>query len=315
MLFGYQVRPATVDDAQIIFEVQAAHETPLIGAPNATVEDVLDELIEPDWAAATDGWLVQTDSGEAVGWGWACRKGSSNNVDIAVYTRPGHEKVAAWLWEKAQQRAAELGLEHGHETVTVDIGVYPQDSLVRALATEHGFEPAATFVRMRIDHAGLVAYPEPPAGVQLRHGTDEQVRRHANAVRIDSFADHFGFVYKSDEEWARDREASSAHDWGLVHVAYVEGEPASVVVRTNNFVPDENCGYVLTLGTAPKFQGQGLGSYLLGYAFAADAEAGRAGTILHVDTNPQRPALGLYQRNGMRDILTIDVWRRLMPSR
>jgi hypothetical protein len=29
-----------------------------------------------------------------------------------------------------------------------------------------------------------------------------------------------------------------------------------------------------------------------------------------VDTNPRRPALGLYQRNGMRDILTIDIWRR-----
>ncbi len=309
MLSGYQYRPATVDDAQIIFEVQAAHETPLIGGPNATLEDVLDELVEPDWDASADGWLVHTDSGEAVGWGWTCRKGTSANLDISVYVRPGHETVASWLWDTAQERAVTIGRQLGHDAITIDIGVYPADSLIRQVATAHGFEPAATFVRMRIDHPRLIAYPEAPEGIELRHGNEIAVRKDAIAVRNEAFADHFGFVAKTYEEWARDREASIAHDWNLVHVAYCEGEPAAVAVRTNNFVPDENCGYVLTLGTAPKYQGRGLGGHLLRYAFAADAEQGRAGTILHVDTNPQRPALGLYQRHGMRDILTIDVWR------
>jgi ribosomal protein S18 acetylase RimI-like enzyme len=310
MLIGYQVRPATVDDAQIIFEVEAAHETPLIGRPNATLEDVVDELVEPDFQAETDGWLVLTDSGEAVGWGWACRKGASDNLDIGVYARPGHEPVARWLWDKAQERAIDIGKELGYRAITIDIGVYPTDSLIREICAEHGFAAAATFVRMRIDHPGLIDYPETPPGVQLRHGNEIAVRKDAIAVRNESFADHFGFVAKTYEEWARDREASSAHDWSLIHVAYCEGDPAAVVVRTNNFVSDENCGYVLTLGTSPKYQGRGLGSYLLRHAFAADAEQGRIGTILHVDTNPRRPALGLYQRNGMRDILTIDIWRR-----
>ncbi|GIH11025.1 hypothetical protein Rhe02_90920 [Rhizocola hellebori] len=311
MLLGYQVRPATVDDAQIIFEVEAAHETPLVGKPNATLEDVVDELVEPDFDSETDGWLVLTDSESvAVGWGWACRKGASDNLDIGVYVRPGHEPVAQWLWEKAQQRAAEIGRELGHDAVTVDIGVYPNDLLIRDIAAGHGFAAAATFVRMRIDHPRLIGFPEPPPGTQLRHGSEIDVRKDANAVRNEAFADHFGFVPKTYEEWARDREASSAHDWNLVHVVYCEGEPAAVAVRTNNFVPDENCGYVLTLGTSPKYQGRGLGGYLLRYAFAADAEQGRVGTILHVDTNPHRPALALYQRNGMRDVLTIDIWRR-----
>jgi ribosomal protein S18 acetylase RimI-like enzyme len=247
---------------------------------------------------------------QAVGWGWACRKGLSDNLDIGVYVRPGHEPVAAGLWEKAQARAIEIGRELGHDAITIDIGVYPSDSLIRQVAEGNGFAPAATFVRMRIDHPGLIGYPEAPPGVELRHGSEIAVRKDAIAVRNEAFADHFGFVAKTYEEWARDREASSAHDWNLIHVVYCEGEPAAVAVRTNNFVPDENCGYVLTLGTSPKYQGRGLGSYLLRYAFAADAEQGRVGTILHVDTNPHRPALGLYQSNGMRDILTIDIWRR-----
>jgi ribosomal protein S18 acetylase RimI-like enzyme len=92
-------------------------------------------------------------------------------------------------------------------------------------------------------------------------------------------------------------------------VAYVDGVAAATLIRTNNFVPDLNCGYVLSLGTLPGFQRRGIAGFLLRYAFAADAADARTGTILHVDTNPQRPALGLYRRAGMREVLNIDVWR------
>lgn len=309
---GYRVRPATIDDALTIFDIQAAHETPLLGKPGATLEDVADELVEPDFDPDNDGWLVSTDTGLAVGWGWTCRKSDSDNVDIAMYVRPGHDQVGDWLWDRAQTRAVEIGQELGHEAVTIDIGILPGDELVRRIATERGFAPAATFVRMRIDHSGEVAYPVPPPGVTLGSGTDPAVRQDAHHLRNVSFAGHFGSVDRTYEEWAADRESSASHDWAMVHVAYVDGQPAAVVVRTNNFVPDEDCGYVATLGTSSEFQGRGLGSFLLRYAFAADAEQGRVGTILHVDMNPERPALGLYQRNGMHDILTIDVFRRVV---
>ncbi|HET6346533.1 MAG TPA: GNAT family N-acetyltransferase, partial [Myxococcota bacterium] len=108
--------------------------------------------------------------------------------------------------------------------------------------------------------------------------------------------------------------ASSSHDWAMVHVAYADGEPAALLLRTNNFVADENCGYVLTLGTMPTFRNRGIASFLLRHAFAEDAQAGRSGTILHVDTNPERPALGFYQRNGMHPVRNIDVWRKTLSS-
>jgi GNAT superfamily N-acetyltransferase len=336
---GYTMRRATADDAEIIFEVQAAHEVPIIGRPNATLDDVRDELVEPDFDLDADGFLIfgplavaTTETGPAgaavrpdtapaavasraaVGWGWACRKGDSDNVDIAMYVRPGHEAIAGWLLDAVLARTVEIGRELDHHRVVVDFGAYPADKLVTGLLRASGFEPATRFNRMRIDHVPSPAFPDVPDGVELRHGTDVQVRKDAIAVRNDAFSDHFGFVSRTFEQWAADREASSSHDWALVHVAYLDGVPAAVLVRTNNFVPDENCGYVLTLGTAHERQGRGLGGYLLKYAFAADAAAGRVGTVLHVDTNPQRPALGLYQRNGMRSVLVIDVWRRSLPT-
>jgi mycothiol synthase len=310
---GYVARRATVTDAEIIYGVQAAHETPIIGGPNATVEDVADELAEPDFDLDTDGYLVFTsepnEPGEPVGWTWACRKADSDNLDISFYLVPGHEVIGDWLLDTALARAAEIGRELGHRTLNVDIGSYPADKVVNDRLSERGFARATTFNRMRIDHVLPVAFPDTPAGVELRHGVELQVRKDALLVRDDSFSDHFGSVPRTFEQWAADREASSSHDWAMLHVAYVDDVPAALLLRTNNFVPDENCGYVLTLGTAHAYQGRGLGSHLLRYAFAADAADGRVGTILHVDTNPQRPALGLYQRAGMRLVLIIDVWR------
>lgn len=310
---GYTSRAATMEDVKDIYDVISAHHVPVIGKPDTTPEDVADDLEEPGWDINRDGWLVHDAEGRAVGWGWACRKGESSNVDMDIYTRAADaDAVAAWLWEQAQERARAIARELGHDEVTIDIGVFQEDTIVRKAAEANGFAPAATFIRMRIDHIGLRESPVMPDGLELRPATDEQVRRDALRIRNESFADHFGSVPRTYEDWAAERDASSSNDWAMVHVAYVDGEPAALVLRTNNFVADENCGYVLTLGTLPGFRNRGIASYLLRYAFAEDAQAGRTGTILHVDTNPQRPALGFYQRNGMHPIRTIDVWRRTL---
>jgi mycothiol synthase len=60
--------------------------------------------------------------------------------------------------------------------------------------------------------------------------------------------------------------------------------------------------------------GEALAKLHLRQAFARAASAGRIGTILHVDTNNPTPALGVYERVGMRSVLVIDVWRRIMPT-
>ncbi|MGN9809987.1 GNAT family N-acetyltransferase [Micromonospora sp. BQ11] len=313
------VRRATEADAEVIFDVQAAHNVPVAGEANATVEDVADELVEPGFDLDTDGWLVFDRAGVAIGWGWACRKGDSDNVDVAVYTRPGHEQAAPWLWRVVQRRAAEIAQELGHDTVTIDTEVFRDDPGKRRAARDNGFAPATSFLRLRIDHRPPVPFPAPPGGLgvslSMRDGTDEQVRRDGHAVYNEGFADHFGFVPAEYQAWQDQRVASSAHDWAQLHVAYLDGEPAAVLLRTNSFVPDDNCGYVHTLATRPTFRRQGLGAYLLRYAFAADAAAGRTGTVLHVDTDPERPALALYQAAGMRPIQIIDIWRRTGSTR
>ena len=102
---------------------------------------------------------------------------------------------------------------------------------------------------------------------------------------------------------------SSSHDWSQLRVAYLGGQPVAMLQGNDQFVDDENCGYVQRLGVRPEARGLGLARLLLRQAFVADARRGRQGTLLHVDTNNPTPALDLYLGVGMRAVLVIDVWR------
>lgn len=302
-------RPRT-DDAAAIHELVSAYDTAVIGRPDMTLDDIADELAEPGFDLDKDGWLVRDADGALLAWAWACANGDSDLVDIEVITRPGAEGLADELWPTVLGRARELAAERGHDGVTVHVGVYRADQAKQLLAKERGFEPATSFHRMRIDHDGPVGLPAPPAGLTLHSGEHDDVRREAHQVHQEGFAQHFGFVKLDYDQWYERRQAMSVTDWSQLTLARLDGRPAGVLIGNNQFVADEDCGYVATLAVLPEFRGRGLGGFLLRHAFAADAARGRKGTILHVDSNNTTPALGLYESAGMRQVLAFDMWRR-----
>ncbi|WP_067185448.1 GNAT family N-acetyltransferase [Microtetraspora niveoalba] len=309
---GYDIRRPTKADAEAIHELVAEHDTKVVGRPDATLDDVAEVLGELDLDA--DGWLVY-ESDRLVGWGWACPKGTSDNVDIDVQARV--PAVADWLWDRVLERAVEIARGLGHDRARVDIGIYREDAELRAAAQERGLAPATSFHRMRIDHPGgaPAAEPEIPSGVTVESGEpDEERLRTAHRIQQEGFARHFGFVPRTFDEWVSAMEASPANDWSQLLVARVDGEPAAMLLGTDHFLSDEGCGYVRTLAVLPGFRGRGLGRLLLRTAFAADARRGRAGTILHVDSNNVTPALDLYLSVGMRRVLAIDAWQADLPT-
>jgi mycothiol synthase len=311
---GYRVSRPTLAAAVDIYDLVAACDTAVLGKPDVTPDDIVDELVEPGFVPGTDGWLVHDPRGRLVGYAWACRKGDSENVDAAVVTPADEDATAAYLWPLVQRRAVTIARELGHRRVVIDAGVYRADAHRRGLVQAQGFELAATFQRLRIDHDGPLPRPAPPPGVTLRFGAEgDEVRRMGHAVRNESFADHFGFAPNTFEDWATSLEASSSHDWTQLRVAMVGDEPAGMILGTNSFADDENCGYVRVLGVRKEFRGQGLARFLLRLAFAYDAGLGREGTYLHVD-QMGAPALGLYLSEGMRQTLVMDVWRRTITT-
>ena len=288
------------------------HNTPLVGSPDITLIEVRDELSEPGFDPDRDAWLVGDDAGIDVAYGWAYRKGASDMTDVDVYA---DDPVTDWLWAQVLTRAHALGAEAGHDAISIDIGIYQNDDAQQTRARARGFAPVTTFQRMRIDFDEPPTEPVAPIGVVVRTGPgDETFRRHAHDVSARAFVEHFGFVERSFEEWHEAIEAATTSDWAQLRVAYLDGEPVAMVRGSNQFVDDENCGYVTTVAVLPVARGRGLAKLLLLQAFVDDFRRGRGGTILHVDANNVTPALGLYRHVGMRPVLAIDVWQTRSPT-
>lgn len=307
---GYVTRRPLTEDAADIHELISLCDTQVIGKADMTLDDVTDQLNEPSFDREADGWVVHDGAGRLVGWAWACRKGVGDNVDIDVVVHPGAEGLTGHLWDTVIERARRIAAELGHDAAVVDVGLYREDSGKRAIVSARGFAAATSFIRLLVDHGASVPEPDPLPGLSIHHGDTEEVRRQGHAVQQAGFAEHFGFSPVGYDEWYSELDSSASTDWAQLAVARLDGEPAAMLLGTNAFAGDENCGYVRRLAVLPGFRGRGLGRFMLRKAFAADARRGRAGTYLHVDANNSTPALDLYLSVGMRQVLAIDVWRR-----
>ncbi|MGC4942855.1 GNAT family N-acetyltransferase [Kribbella sp. DT2] len=320
-------RRPTVADAQEIFALIAARNTAAVGFADLTLGDMTDELSEPGLDLDRDAWLVHSGD-RLTGYATVFGKGDHQAIDLEVVSpdRP----TADWLLDQALPRAADLGRAHGHRKISVDSGAYRTDEPKRGLLAARGFRPGTTFHRMRIDHADQPLAPTehpladdqgnggglvPPPGITVRRGApDEATRRAAHAVLNAAFDGQFGFVPRPYDEWAAAHESRSTFDWSQSTLLELDGRPVAFRECTDEFVPDENCNYIGRLAVLPEARGRGLAKFLLRDAFAEDAAAGRAGTILHVDTNNPTPALGLYLSVGMRAVLAIDAWRLTLKT-
>ncbi|UYM03380.1 GNAT family N-acetyltransferase [Solicola gregarius] len=305
---GVTVRRPRLDDDRRIFALVAAYGNAVVGFPDFTLDEVRDELNEPGFVLETDGWVAHDAAGELVGYATAfCRPGSDQ---VAVDVISLDVGVARWMLDTTLDRAREMGRASGHERVTVDKGTYRQDTTMRTLLADRGFEPATSFYRMRIDGPAVERDPRLPPGLDLRSaGAAESVRRDAHAVREESFVEHFGTEAQTYDDWTALLQSKARFDWDNLRVAYVDDEPVAMIHVTDQFVEDERCGYVAQIGVVERARGRGIAKALLRKAFADDAARDLDGTILHVDSNNTTPALGLYESVGMRTVLVIDVWR------
>lgn len=308
---GLAGRPAQLSDAEAIFGLVTAYNTAIVGFPDFTLDDVRDDLAEPGFDPATDSWLVFDGDQRLVGYGWAMANGDSDEVQVDVMAIDGD--AAEWLLDRATERAVEMGQARGADSVTLHKGIYRADDGMRARLEARGFAPVTTFQRMRIDHTGPVPTPEPPPGITIREATDDATRHDAYEIHAASFAEHFGYVRRTYDEWIERRTARTHFDWPQCWVVDLDGRPVAFLDRTDQFVEDDDCGYVAGIGVRPEARGRGIAAYLLRKAFALDAADGRVGTLLHVDSNNITPALGLYESVGMRSVLVVDVWSRVVP--
>jgi mycothiol synthase len=293
----FSLRPPTLDDAAGVLRVLQARDIADFGAPDFTLEDLLDQWRADTFDLASDAVLAVDAHDVVVGYATTWAPGALAVVD------PGREGVGVGtaLLGWTEQRARRAG-EAVYRQWIAGPNTRAHELLERA-----GYRQVRSYWRMgRELESGLPRPPEPP-GVEI---APIALEADARALHVASEAAFAANADHTPEDFAVFRAHHlTAHDFdaGLSSVARREGRIAGFILcrRWN----DEGVGFVDLLGVDPSERGRGLGSVLLRTAFAAFAEAGLREAQLGVASdNPG--ALTLYERLGMAIRHRADVFEK-----
>jgi ribosomal protein S18 acetylase RimI-like enzyme len=306
-------RTVTIDDLDAVAALLAASDIAVLGRTDYTRDEVATDLRDED--IHHEGWY--DDAGALVAYGWVMRSGESSKVVVDAYVAQGADaSVGPDLLAHLEGRAAALAREAGHDHAVLDIGAYRQDERSAAWLRAQGFTVGTTFTRMRIDldPARPVERPALPDWLTIRRtdGSEPELRI-AHRLTEEAFTEHYGHVPETFEHY-RKRFEEHGDGWSTLYLAELDGEPVAQLVGTQQFLQDDDCGYVRSIGVVRAGRGRGIAKALLRRYFADCQSEGRQGVLLHVDVSNVTNALGVYESVGMRPVLEIDAWAKTVGA-
>jgi len=185
---------------------------------------------------------------------------------------------------------------HSKGALKLDLWAYNDTAASQHMAAQFGFTPARRLLHLH-RHMRSAPAPQPVVGATIRAvrpGIDDEAWLALNN-RI--FAGH-----PENGRWTLDDlRARMAQPWFLaddVLMLEVEGSLAGFCwLKVEERAAEGRVGEVYVIGTAPEYQGRGLGRYLLGAALRRLREREAAVAAIYVDQS-NAGALALYTANG-----------------
>ena len=245
---------------------------------------------------ATASIVVTRANGEVVAAGRTMPRGDVLAAESLVLPEAGGLGIGSFLlaWSEDEARGQRSGsLRHS---------VLGSDERAKRLLTTHGYGYVRSFYRMVIDLDESPPAPHWPDGITVTP-LRESEERVLHEVIEDAFAEHWGHVPRTFEEW-RPREMIE-HD--LTFLARDGDEVAGTVVCHEDLW---GVALVGILGVRKPWRGRGLGRALLLHGFGALYERGKRRIGLGVDAGNETGALELYRSAGMRIGAQDDVYEK-----
>jgi mycothiol synthase len=305
------VTPAVLDDAERVFDLEAAVDTHDFGDVDFTVDDIRDELEASDLAA--DTWLVsRADAPRGALIARALlepRGGVEYRGQVAVHPEWRGRGIGSAL-----ARELEEGVRRrkpaGNAAEWPLLGFIQADQPGLTRWTERlGYAWSRRFLRMRIELNAPPPEPQWPAGITVRDFVLGQDERPLHDALDAAFTDHWGHVARPPEDLVA-RTQRSDFDPGLWHVAVEDGQ--IVATATNSTLPD-GVGWVSGLGVIPSHRRRGLARAILLHSFGVFWRRGMTAVALGVDAESLTGATRLYESVGMRTVLAWDQVRKVVP--
>lgn len=291
-------------DVDAVTELCASAAMAEYGTPDITPELVRESYNDPSFNPSTDGLLV-ADADGRLGAVIEYYDSQADHVAPFVYLRVRPDLVESGVGEPllawAEQRGqTTVGLAEPGLRVSLHASAAGVNEPMQRVFEGAGWTQERIFWTMEIELGDEPpAIPELPSGVEIRTAVAGQDEPAIHAAEVGAFADHFGYIPRSYEEWLRFATKVFPYDPGLWFLA-VEGDRVAGMALCLIEAPGRpDVGWVATLGVRPAWRGKGVGLTLLKHAFAELHRRGLRKIGLGVDSQSLTGATRLYERAGM----------------
>jgi mycothiol synthase len=315
-------RSIRVEDAAAWRELLAAVEAVDRTGEHFDVDDLLEELTDPDLDAERDT-VAAFDGDRMVAYGLVRGGGGEGSGVDRQYAEgcvhPDHRRagLGAEVLRRNLERARQRHERYPELPGELLVRVHDANLGTAALLTGAGLEPVRWFYDMQQDltAAAPAALPD---GLRLAGGLDPALEpdrdEKLRLAHNEAFTDHWGSSPRSAVSWKQWFTGSRCYRPDL-SFALLDGDEVAGYLLS--YVYEADCAakgvrevWIGQLGTRRPWRGRGVGTALLTHAMCAYVEAGFERAALGVDTANPTGALGLYQRVGFAPAARWTTYRR-----
>jgi len=300
---GFTARAIDPDaDSEAVVDLINLAAVAEYGTPNATLHLVRESYNSPGFDPHSDGRLVVDSQGRAAA--VVEFYDDSNHVYPFVYVRVRPDLLKAGIGEAllawAERRGGKtVGLAAPDLRVSLRANASGVNHLMERIFERGGWVVERVFWTMEIElNEERPIVPPLPESITIRTAVAGQDERAAYEAIMEAFADHFGFLPRTFEEWLS-AEKLYTYDPSLWFLAVAGDQIAGIALCLFDAPGRPEMGWVRELGVRTAWRGQGLGLALVKHAFAELNGRGKRQVGLTVDSESLTGATRLYERAGM----------------
>lgn len=299
---GYALRAPEMGEIEHVLDLITVCDIAEFGLPDYSLEELRTEWTKPGIDLSRDAWILSAADGQLVGYAYVAHAHHARMFGMGC-VHPEHtgRGLGRRLVGLMEARAREhVPLAPPAARVVLHIGGSGTYEPFRRLMEHMGYVSIRNFWRMEIALEEVPPAPKWPDGIGLRPFVRGRDERPLFDAYEEAFADHWGFLPHTFEDFAQRTYEREDFDPRLQFLAMDGGEIAGIACCGYN----REAGWVHQLAVRRPWRRRGLGLALLLHVFGEFFRRGTRTIALGVDAQNLTGATRLYEQAGMRPAAT-----------